>query len=293
MQQEQIFIAYSEEDSKYAHMLKEILEAYDFKIWIYEKAVRAGSQIYEEAANAISQVHYFIVIVSDKSVISNWVNREVNLALAEHDERNMPIIPFKIDNTEIPKKWPIRYMHAPMLPELLSLVNIQEQMTSLLHGLGVGEKWGIDIRQETMTSILWPVSEAIPFAETRHRRHNRILCLSKNQQASQEIAHALKQADFAHVEAVVVNEPLTFEPFEGRYAMIIFNSFFHNSQFNDDEIVQYIATVPQPQKFLLLIKGRFFQGTLPDGVTLLYATNENTLVPRLHEGLAESTKTTK
>ena len=83
-----IFISYSHKDSKYVEKLEKKLIEEGFNVWI-DHRIDYGSQWTEEIENAIDTCDAYIVVMSEDSKISEWVQREVIHA----ERRKKPFFP--------------------------------------------------------------------------------------------------------------------------------------------------------------------------------------------------------
>ncbi len=88
-----VFISYSNIDKQRAYEIADYLRESNFHPWIADQAISPGANFAEEIALAIQQAMAVIVLLSEPSLKSDHVKREVSLAL----ERNVKLIPVVID----------------------------------------------------------------------------------------------------------------------------------------------------------------------------------------------------
>ncbi len=92
-----IFISYSSKDESIAKQTKKILEDNGIKCWMAPQSIPPGSDYGAEIPIAIEKCGIFVLLLSEFSQKSNWVPKEVGLAIGQ----NKIIIPFQIDNADI------------------------------------------------------------------------------------------------------------------------------------------------------------------------------------------------
>jgi formylglycine-generating enzyme required for sulfatase activity len=77
-----VFISYSRKDQAYARQLVDHLRASGFEVWIDDR-IDFGSRWWQTIVEAIQRCAALIVIMSPDSEASEWVEREIHLALRE------------------------------------------------------------------------------------------------------------------------------------------------------------------------------------------------------------------
>lgn len=99
----QVYISYSHKDERFVDKLVRDLTIQNFNP-IYDRWIlEAGNSILDKIAENISSTPYFIIVVSHNSINSNWVKRELSIALTiEINTEKIKVIPIKIDNCTLP-----------------------------------------------------------------------------------------------------------------------------------------------------------------------------------------------
>lgn len=92
-----VFISYSSRDKVIADAVCHFLEQGGIKCWIAPRDIAPGFDYADMIEDAIHSAKLFVIIFSDNSANSQWVKGELNLAFTEQ----IPIIPFKIDTSEV------------------------------------------------------------------------------------------------------------------------------------------------------------------------------------------------
>jgi predicted ATPase len=93
-----IFISYSRVDDSFAHRITAALQAVGFEVWFDQGTLAVGDQWRERIVSGIRECSAFVVVLSESSVRSPNVLKEVNLA--EHHDK--PIFPLLLGDTDIP-----------------------------------------------------------------------------------------------------------------------------------------------------------------------------------------------
>jgi hypothetical protein len=88
------FISHSSENNDEAQYYESILRDAGFSVFQYSHGLHFGDHIQSVVGEKIRKCHFFILIVSDYSLISPWVQRELGLAVSlQRQHRNYrPIV---------------------------------------------------------------------------------------------------------------------------------------------------------------------------------------------------------
>lgn len=98
-----IFLSHNRKDKKFVRRLANSLTRYGARVWVDEAEMRAGESLVYKIQQAIKQTQYLGVILSPDSVESEWVKKEVEIAL--NDEiagERVKVIPILVRTCEIP-----------------------------------------------------------------------------------------------------------------------------------------------------------------------------------------------
>ena len=98
---QRLFISYSSSDRDIVRRLANDLLPWN--VWLDQAEIRVGNSIIDRIQEAMTETRYFIVVLSRRSVTSNWVKRELNTALMSSlDDRGIRVLPVVIENCDIP-----------------------------------------------------------------------------------------------------------------------------------------------------------------------------------------------
>ncbi|WP_407377199.1 TIR domain-containing protein [Methanobrevibacter sp.] len=90
-----VFISYSTKDSEIANMICHVLEQNNLKCWIAPRDIISGGSYVDEIVDAIKSTKIVVLVFSQYSQKSKYVNNEIDLAVSY----NKHILLFNIDNS--------------------------------------------------------------------------------------------------------------------------------------------------------------------------------------------------
>ena len=96
-----LFVSCSAEDEKMARAIVDRLEMWNVRCWMASHNVLPGRDFVDEIITAIDECDYFVVLLSEESYSSVWVEKEILLALDKHKY----IIPLLIDETDLNERF--------------------------------------------------------------------------------------------------------------------------------------------------------------------------------------------
>ena len=99
----QLFISYAHQDKNIALKISSKLNKMGVDVWYDNFDLVIGDSLIKKIESTISSMDYLIVLLSPNSVRSNWVQKELDIALSrELDARAITIIPVLIADCELP-----------------------------------------------------------------------------------------------------------------------------------------------------------------------------------------------
>jgi hypothetical protein len=97
------FISHSSKDKPFIRQLTADLTKAGISVWLDEQKILVGDSISEKISQGLVESDYFLIALSDDSVKSAWVQRELNAALInEIEKRQVKILPIKLSDCEVP-----------------------------------------------------------------------------------------------------------------------------------------------------------------------------------------------
>lgn len=98
-----VFLSHSSKDKPFIRQLAADLTNENVLVWLDEQQINVGDSINEKISQGLAESDYFIVAMSDNSVNSEWVKRELNSALiTEIESKKVKILPIKLSDCEFP-----------------------------------------------------------------------------------------------------------------------------------------------------------------------------------------------
>lgn len=97
----QVFISYSHIDKDFAYKLAQLLNEEGLSIFLDEWKIGIGERIAKKLGEAILGGNYFILIASPNSMISNWVETELDTAINLEIKGNLSILVVMYKHCEI------------------------------------------------------------------------------------------------------------------------------------------------------------------------------------------------
>jgi hypothetical protein len=97
------FLSHSSKDKSFVRRLAADLVAHGVKVWLDEQRILVGDSIPEKIAQGLAESDFFLMVVSQNSIESSWVKKELNNALVhEIERRKVKVMPIKLDDAQIP-----------------------------------------------------------------------------------------------------------------------------------------------------------------------------------------------
>lgn len=98
-----VFISHSHQDKPVVDLIVERLKLDGHEVWIDHLKLKPGDNISRKIQEGIATADAFLVVVSQNSLSSKWVQQEFSsLALSELSKREPKIIPVLIDESTVP-----------------------------------------------------------------------------------------------------------------------------------------------------------------------------------------------
>ena len=97
------FLSHSSKDKAFIRQLAADLTKNNVTVWLDEQMIKVGDSIADKISQGLAESDYFLVALSDNSVQSEWVKKELNHALiSEIEEKEVKVLPLLLSNCEIP-----------------------------------------------------------------------------------------------------------------------------------------------------------------------------------------------
>jgi len=98
-----VFMCHSSQDKPFVRWLAGSLRVEGATVWVDESEIKVGESLIDKISSGIDRCEYLAAILSANSVQSEWVKRELNIAITQEIKgRKVKVIPLVIDKCDIP-----------------------------------------------------------------------------------------------------------------------------------------------------------------------------------------------
>lgn len=144
-----IFLSHSWEDKFFVRKLAEKLRNTGVDVWIDEAELKIGDSLIQKISGAIEKTDYVAAVISNNSVLSPWVQKELAIAMTQEIVgRKVKVLPILLEKCEIPG-----FLKDKLYADFTNPENFDTQFSRLLHT--------VDVSKPT-TSISKKIQEVIP-----------------------------------------------------------------------------------------------------------------------------------
>lgn len=99
-----VFLSHCHSDKPIVRRIAKDLQKYGAVVWIDEAEINVGDSLIQKIREGIDKMEYLAVFLSPESLQSEWVKREVDVAMNQEIEgRRIKVLPILIKNCEIPE----------------------------------------------------------------------------------------------------------------------------------------------------------------------------------------------
>jgi hypothetical protein len=101
--QSRVFISHSSKDKPFVRKLVTELKKHQLNVWFDEQEINVGDSIVSRISGGLRDADYLVVVLSESSVASPWVQAELNSALMDQiSGQGTAVLPVLIENCDIP-----------------------------------------------------------------------------------------------------------------------------------------------------------------------------------------------
>lgn len=101
--QPRVFISHSSKDKDFVRKLTSDLKAHNLAVWFDEQELGVGDSIVQGVSEGLKNTDYFILVISQNSLQSKWVQQEFNSAMmSELSGKGVVVLPIRIDDASVP-----------------------------------------------------------------------------------------------------------------------------------------------------------------------------------------------
>lgn len=165
-----LFISHSSKDKFFVRNLADRLVKSDLKVWIDEAEIKIGDSLIQKISEGVQDSDFLIVVLSQNSVASNWVQKELQLAMTKEILGNRIILPILIEKCEIPL-----FLRDKLYADFSQPEYFEVSFEKLLRSVGV--ETVEDIQTASGTSN---ITEEVKIPETKTSKNKQFVKIEYN-----------------------------------------------------------------------------------------------------------------
>lgn len=98
-----VFISYSHSDKRQVASLTRLLKQHRIDVWVDNSEIKFGDSLLQKLGDAIDTVDLVLAVLSNSSIRSEWVRRELEIAINnEINQKRVSVIPILLDSSPLP-----------------------------------------------------------------------------------------------------------------------------------------------------------------------------------------------
>jgi hypothetical protein len=139
MKKPRLFLSHSWKDKFFVDKLAEQLATRGVEVWVDSAELKVGDSLLQSISKAIADNDHFAIILSHNSVSSNWVQRELELAMTlVLEKKNRRILPILIERCEVPL-----FLRDLLYADFTDARNFDSALVRVLGALGIEVKTSV------------------------------------------------------------------------------------------------------------------------------------------------------
>lgn len=128
-----VFLSHNSKDKPWVRALAERLMADDVVVWLDEAEINIGDSLIDKIAEGIKEMKFVAAIISNNSVESSWVQKEISIAMSkEVAGRKVTVLPLVIDDCELPSS-----LSDKLYADFTNPDNFEASYEKLLRAIGI------------------------------------------------------------------------------------------------------------------------------------------------------------
>lgn len=200
-----VFLSHSHADKPFARRLAADLRAAGHSVWIDEAEINIGDSLVEKIRDGIDQVDYVAAVLSEASVASPWVSRELDIASnREMKEKRVVVLPIMVQKVSLPG-----FLEGKLYGDFTNPERYDDSLKQLLGGLGPATKVvpSDEMELAQLREQLALAQAAVSKHEAAVRVHETLALRGK----SDRLVEAIKKANLKHPLHAPINATYAFE----------------------------------------------------------------------------------
>ncbi len=100
-QRKRVFISYSWKDASAAEQVRNSIPS-EFEVWFDKERIRPGEHISSAIQEGLNASDYYLLLISENSNQSAWVQREIATAFDLSQEKKLSVVPALLQGSDVP-----------------------------------------------------------------------------------------------------------------------------------------------------------------------------------------------
>lgn len=128
-----IFISHSWNDKPFVRKLAKRLDQEGVKVWIDEAQINIGDSLIQKISEGIEYADYVAAVISAKSVKSEWVRKELHLAMTKEIKgKKIVVLPLLVEHCDLPD-----FLKDKLYADFTNTKNFAREFLKLLRVIGI------------------------------------------------------------------------------------------------------------------------------------------------------------
>lgn len=151
-----LFLSHSSKDKFFVGKLAEKFNEHGVKVWIDEAEIKIGDSLLEKITEGVKTSDYLVIILSHNSVESNWVQKELQMAMTREILGSKVILPLLIEKCEIPF-----FLKDKLYADFTDPREFDNAFVKLLDAIGINNKHGENKKERPHIEVTSKNSKSI------------------------------------------------------------------------------------------------------------------------------------
>jgi hypothetical protein len=201
-----VFLSHNHADKPFVRKLAADLRQAGHTVWIDEAEIKIGDSLIDKIREGLDQVDLVIAVLSEASIGSPWVERELDIASnREIEEKRVVVLPLLRQKVALPG-----FLKGKLYGDFTDDSRYQESFEVLLRSLGPVDALPSPVPVEDIAALraeLAQVRESLAAQTEAIKAHERIALRDK----SPALAAAIEQSNLRHPAHAPINNTYAFE----------------------------------------------------------------------------------
>jgi hypothetical protein len=200
-----VFLSHNHKDKPFVRRLAADLRRNGHIVWIDEAEIEIGDSLVEKIRDGIDKVDYVAAILSNASLDSEWVKKELDIATnIEIEKKKVVVLPIVVEDVELPG-----FLKGKFYGDFKDNGNYENSLALLLRKLGKGSpapEMSSNELEELRKEL--KIAEAIIKQNQMESEFRKKLILSEK---SPELTAAIEEENIKSPQYSIINEHYAFE----------------------------------------------------------------------------------